>query len=245
MTDISQYTLDLDCAAGVLPEAVELRLLPLLSRLVDTELEASITAEWEAKLGKHPRMLNGAKFRYGCARVADGGRVCFELALTDYRSMIGTSLSSRLPEIASRGEPRLLANAVGNGAVVETCTKRVGVESESSMHTEAIGSVRCSDRIIVARNVLTALGVPPSGPTLLVTDSKSNMLVANDAGSSARSRHYLRMYRILQQRIACDDIALKYVPDCENAADALTKWVDKGKFERCVAYMTGERSTPR
>ena len=109
MTDISQYTLDLDCAAGVLPEAVELRLLPSHSRLVDTELEASITAEWEAKLGKHPRMFNGAKFRYGCARVADGGRVCFELALTDYRSMIGTSLSSRLPEIASRGEPRLHA----------------------------------------------------------------------------------------------------------------------------------------
>jgi 8-oxo-dGTP pyrophosphatase MutT (NUDIX family) len=125
MTAISQYTLDLDCATGVLPEAVELRLLPSHSRLVDTELEASITAEWEAKLGKHPRMFNGAKFRYGCARMVDGGRVCFELALTDYRSMIGTSLSSRLPEIASRGEPRLLANAVGNGAVVETSDRCV------------------------------------------------------------------------------------------------------------------------
>ena len=127
-----------------------------------------------------------------------------------------------------------------HGAVVESCTKRVGVESESSMHTEAIGSVRCADRIIYARNVLCALGVPPAGPTLLVTDSKSSMLVANDAGSSARSRHYLRMYRLLQQRIACDEIAVRFVPDCENPADVLTKWVDKGKFERCLTYITGE-----
>ena len=109
----------------------------------------------------------------------------------------------------------------------------------------AVASVRCSDRIIYGRNILCSLGVPPTAPTVLVTDSKSNMLVANDAGSSARSRHYLRMYRLLQQRIACDEIAIKYVPDCENPADALTKWVDKGKFERCIAYITGDRASPR
>ena len=51
-------------------------------------------------------------------------------------------------------------------------------------------------------------------------------------------------YRILQQRIASSDITLKFVPDCENASDVLTKWVDKGKFERCVAYLAGERATP-
>ena len=112
------------------------------------------------------------------------------------------------------------------------------------MHTEAIASVRAADRIIYARNVLAALGVPPSGPTLLLTDAKSNMLVANDAGSSARSRHYLRMYRVLQQRIASEEIMVKHVPDGDNPADVLTKWVDKGKFERCVAYFSGERASP-
>ena len=66
------------------------------------------------------------------------------------------------------------------------------------------------------------------------------MLVANDAGSSVRSRHYLRMYRRLQQRIRDEDITVKFVPDRDNAADVLTKWVDKGKFERCLTYITGE-----
>ena len=70
------------------------------------------------------------------------------------------------------------------------------------------------------------------------------MLVMNNAGSSARSRHFLRMYRIIQQRIQCEQIVVKHVPDSKNAADVLTKWVDKAKFERCVAYLTGERATP-
>ena len=130
------------------------------------------------------------------------------------------------------------------GGVVETCTKRVGVESESSMHTEGIASVRASDRIIYARDVLCVLGVPAVRPTVLLTDSKAGMLVMNNAGSSARSRHFLRMYRIIQQRIQCEQITVKHVPDSENAADVLTKWVDKTKFERCVAYLTGERATP-
>ena len=131
-----------------------------------------------------------------------------------------------------------------NGAQVETCTKRVGVESESSQHTEGVASVKCSSRILYARTVLAALGVPCGEPTVLLTDNKANMLVANDAGSSVRSRHFLRMYRLLQQRIGDGDIAIKHVPDAENPADALTKWIDVNKFEKCVAYMAGERPTP-
>ena len=51
------------------------------------------------------------------------------------------------------------------------------------------------------------------------------------------------MYRRLQQRMASDEIVVKYVPDREMPADVLTKFVDKGKFERCNAYITGERSS--
>ena len=86
--------------------------------------------------------------------------------------------------------------------------------------------------------------MPCVEPTVLLTDNKANMLVANDAGSSVRSRHFLRMYRLLQQRIGGGEIAIKHVPDAENPADVLTKWVDVNKFEKCIAYMAGERPTP-
>ena len=131
-----------------------------------------------------------------------------------------------------------------NGAALETCARRVGVESEGSHHTEGVASVRCSDRVIYFRNIFTALGIPPEGPTVLLTDSRSNNLVANAAGSSTRSRHYLRMYHRLQQRIESAEVAVKHVSDRDMPSDVLTKYVDKGKFERCVAYLTGMRATP-
>ena len=52
------------------------------------------------------------------------------------------------------------------------------------------------------------------------------------------------MYRRLQQRMASDEIVVKYVPDREMPVDVLTKFVHKGKFERCNAYLCGMRSTP-
>ena len=54
------------------------------------------------------------------------------------------------------------------------------------------------------------------------------------------SRHFLRMYTILQQRIRNEDIAVGHIPDKENAADFLTKWVDKSKFKRSNFYLTNE-----
>ena len=121
-SDLGEYELPIDCHAGLPCDAVELRLLPSHARRIDAEVEASVSAEWEAKLAKHPRLFNGRKFRYGGARVAEGGdgvRLQLELGLTDYRAMVGTNLSPRFGELLGH-DPRLLANALGNGAVVET-----------------------------------------------------------------------------------------------------------------------------
>ena len=121
-SDLGEYELPIDCHAGLPCDAVELRLLPSHARRIDAEVEASVSAEWEAKLAKHPRLFNGRKFRYGGARVAEGGdgvRLKLELGLTDYRAMVGTNLSPRFGELLGH-DPRLLANALGNGAVVET-----------------------------------------------------------------------------------------------------------------------------
>ena len=106
-SDLGEYELPIDCHAGLPCDAVELRLLPSHARRIDAEVEASVSAEWEAKLAKHPRLFNGRKFRYGGARVAEGGdgvRVQLELGLTDYRAMVGTNLSPRFGEVSQHGQ---------------------------------------------------------------------------------------------------------------------------------------------
>ena len=121
--DLGEYELPIDCSVGLPCNAVELWLSPLHTRRIDAEVEASVSAEWEEKLAKHPRLFNGRKFRYGGAHVGGGGgggmRMQLELGLTDYRAMVGTNLSPRFGQLLGQ-DPRLLANALGNGAVVET-----------------------------------------------------------------------------------------------------------------------------
>uniref|UniRef100_A0A7S0LAY4 Uncharacterized protein n=1 Tax=Coccolithus braarudii TaxID=221442 RepID=A0A7S0LAY4_9EUKA len=131
-----------------------------------------------------------------------------------------------------------------NRASVLANTQRLGTTVDCSMHSEAVGANKCSNVIITGRDVLTALGVPPNGPTFLGYDNKAGMLVANNAGSSTRSRHFLCMYTILQQRGKREQIAIRHVSNVENAADFLTKWVDKSRFKRSSIYLTNERNAP-
>ena len=76
------------------------------------------------------------------------------------------------------------------------------------------------------------------GPTFIGTDNKAHMLVANSAGSSVRSRHFLKKYTIMQERIKRIEIECGHVKDPENPADFLTKWINSDKFKRSVAYAT-------
>ena len=110
------------------------------------------------------------------------------------------------------------------------------------MQSEAVATCRAAEHVESAREVLRALGVPSAGPTFVGTDNKANMLVANNVGSSTRSRHFLRMYVVLQQRIARESIAVGHVPDRENPSDYLTKWVDKKKFNLSNDYLTNRRA---
>ena len=128
------------------------------------------------------------------------------------------------------------------GAVVACNVRRIGLEVSCSMHGEAVATDKASQITIVGRTVLTAMGVPPSGPTFIGTDNKSNMLVANKAGSSARSRHFLRLYVMMQQRITRNEIAVGHVPDAQNPSDYLTKWVNRSKFRASNNHLTNARA---
>ena len=63
--------------------------------------------------------------------------------------------------------------------------------------------------------------------------------VGSGAGSPTRSRHFLRRYYALQQRIAQGEVSLQYVPDEDMPADFLTKWIPRSKLERSIRYATG------
>ena len=125
-----------------------------------------------------------------------------------------------------------------HGAVVHHKVQHIAIECGSSHEAEALASFKLVDVTLSARQIQVALGVAPVGATFIGTDNKAHMLVANSAGSSVRSRHFLKKYTIMQEKMRCDEIECGHVKDPENPADFLTKWVNADKFKRSVAYTT-------
>ena len=58
-------------------------------------------------------------------------------------------------------------------------------------------------------------------------------------------RHCMRRYATFLQRIDRREVDLGYVPDVQNPADFLTKFVDKKKFDSSIEYATnGKNAVP-
>ena len=126
------------------------------------------------------------------------------------------------------------------GAVLHT-TKKIHLIIDSSTEAEAIATSKAGESVGWAREVLRAMGVPPMGPTFVGTDNLANGLVASGTSTPSRLRHCVRRYLTFLQRVKAGDCEIGHVPDVENPADFLTKFVPKAKFERSNDYATNAR----
>ena len=132
----------------------------------------------------------------------------------------------------------------GRGAVAHM-TKKIGLILDSSMEAEGVASSKAGEVDTYAREILRALGVPAQQPTIIMTDNKANLQVANNSSAATRSRHFLRRYWALQQRISRGDVKLVKADDAWMPADYLTKWVGRAKVNQSVAYATNSRNAVR
>ena len=106
------------------------------------------------------------------------------------------------------------------------------------MESEAIASAKGGEIIAYVREVLRAFGVPLTEPTLLGTDNLSNLKIATGVGCPTRSRHFLRRYAVLRQRLAEGEVVMAHVRDEHMSADFLTKWSTGSKAKRSIRYVT-------
>ena len=129
----------------------------------------------------------------------------------------------------------------GNGTVAHS-TKKLNLMLDSSMEAEAIGSSKAGEVTTYAREIERAMRVYDERPTVIMTDNKANLLVANDSASATRSRHFLRRYWALQQCIARGACKLVKADDAWMPADFLTKWLPSAKLAKSIAYATNRRN---
>ena len=97
--------------------------------------------------------------------------------------------------------------------------------------------------IVHAREILRAFGTPAESPTPISTDNLANHRVGSGIGGPTRSKHFLRRYHSLKQRIRDGDAVLVHVPDPQMPADFLTKWIPSAKLEASLRYACNSHAT--
>jgi len=124
------------------------------------------------------------------------------------------------------------------GAAVVVQTKFIGCKTDSSMLAEGMATCHGSEKLEYIHNWFSATGTALQYKMMLATDNKSNLHVATRLGSAANSRHMLRRYVVLAERLERGFVRLVHVPDEENPADFLTKWLPARKLRASVRYAT-------
>ena len=117
-------------------------------------------------------------------------------------------------------------------------TQKIALIVDSSMEAEAHATGKGGELVCYARTVLRALVVQQLTPTLLGTDNLANQHIGSGIGCPACSKHFLRRYMVLQQRVADKEIDLRHVVDADMLANFLTKWISVSKLEKSVRYAT-------
>ena len=120
------------------------------------------------------------------------------------------------------------------GAVLHK-TKLFRCAVGSAHEGEAIPTVMGSAFLAVGREALRSMGDPQDQPSFLGTDNFANALIASNEGNATRSRHFLRRYYVLLQRVKAGDNVIGHVPDTENPSDFLTKWGLQGQAAAVAA----------
>ena len=132
------------------------------------------------------------------------------------------------------------------GAAVAHGVNNINVKVPSSVEAEGVASLRLAHKVECVQEIERAFGHEGKRPTIIGTDNTGNRAIAMHGGGSAgRSRHSLRRWAQLRERLEAREIYLAYVQTDDMPADFLTKFVSWRKLELSVKRATNsDRALP-
>ena len=109
-----------------------------------------------------------------------------------------------------------------SGTVLCRSTRGTTVDL-SSAEAELKAIFEAVRQTIWLRAFLAEVGHPQLEPTVIMSDNKSAMFMAELHNSSRRADHLVKIYNFIHQEIEAGTVALKYIAADDNVADLLTK----------------------
>ena len=126
----------------------------------------------------------------------------------------------------------------GNAAVA-WATRRQPIVALSSTEAEYISLSAATQVALSMRNLMAELTSSPPQPVLILEDNQSTIKLALRQTSSARTKHIDVRHHFVKQCLSAGSIDLKYVPTEFQAADCLTKPLDRIKITRFRQIILG------
>ena len=127
-----------------------------------------------------------------------------------------------------------------NGAAVAWGSKRQATVATSSAEAEYIALATASMEVMHLRSLLGEIDFPQP-TTTIYEDNAACTFMARNPVTKSTARHIDIKLHFIRERIASGEINVQYLPTNVMVADALTKALDKGKFEEHTARMHGEQ----
>jgi hypothetical protein len=125
---------------------------------------------------------------------------------------------------------------MSRGSVAWSACKQPTV-SLSSTEAEYVTTASAAHKIIWARQFLSKLGFLSDGPTVLLTDNQSSMVLARNPANHQSTKHIHVKYHFIREVIELQEVELWYTPTEEQVADTLTKLLGHVKFLGFVSGM--------
>ena len=119
------------------------------------------------------------------------------------------------------------------GAAVSWSSKKQSVVAKSSCEAEYIAANAAASEAVYLRMLLTELGLPPRGPTMIACDSGSTIALTKTDQHHDLSKHIHLKYRWVRSQVEAKEVEFHWVKGDRQAADFLTKPIPAKEFVRC------------
>ena len=127
------------------------------------------------------------------------------------------------------------------GGPVAWMSKRQSITAQSTAEAEYVAASSATSEVLYLRKLLSELGMPQMSATTVFEDNQPCIQIANNPGTSARTKHIALRYHAVRERVANGEVKLVYVPTEDQVADLLTKSVGRVILQRLRPVLMGHQ----